>query len=162
MATSPDPSAKAIVAFYVSLGFTQQCQRLWRVDVGTVGDLAVDQSVQQKRLIGLMSNRSGQFTECGQLGPRGVGLGNPNLPCDRYFRAPCWASPMAPSIPGHCERDKDSKQILFPLRAHGHRIQFIQHAQIMPNLFRNLDNFSAGNRESDMRRDWSERPDSVW
>ncbi len=47
MATSRDPDAQAIVAFYIGLGFTQQGQCLWRIDVGSVVRLAVDQTVQK-------------------------------------------------------------------------------------------------------------------
>lgn len=38
---------QAIIALDIGLGFTQQGQRLWRIDVGTVGRFAVDQPVQQ-------------------------------------------------------------------------------------------------------------------
>jgi hypothetical protein len=44
MTASYDPDPQAVVAFDVGLGFTQQGQRLWRIDVGR---LTVDQSMQQ-------------------------------------------------------------------------------------------------------------------
>lgn len=47
MATSHDLDTQTIVAFYIDFGFAQQGQRLWPIDVGTVGRFAVDQSVQQ-------------------------------------------------------------------------------------------------------------------
>jgi hypothetical protein len=47
MTTPYDPDPQAIVAFDVGLGFTQQGQRFWRIDVGTVSRLAVDQTMQQ-------------------------------------------------------------------------------------------------------------------
>ncbi|MGO7733167.1 hypothetical protein [Rhizobium leguminosarum] len=47
MATSHDPHPQTIVAFYIGLGFMQQGERLWRIDVGTVSRLAVDQSMPQ-------------------------------------------------------------------------------------------------------------------
>ena len=47
MTTSYDPDQQAIVALYIGLGFAQQGQRLWRIDVGTVGRLAVNQPMQQ-------------------------------------------------------------------------------------------------------------------
>jgi hypothetical protein len=47
MATSHDPDAQAIVPFYIGLGFPQQGQCLWRIDVRTVGRLAVNQPMQQ-------------------------------------------------------------------------------------------------------------------
>jgi hypothetical protein len=47
MATSHDPDTQAIVAFDVGLGFTQQGQRLWRVDVRAVSRFPIDQTMQQ-------------------------------------------------------------------------------------------------------------------
>ena len=47
MATSNDRDAQAIVAFDIGLGFAQQSQCLWRIDVGTVSRLIVDQHMQQ-------------------------------------------------------------------------------------------------------------------
>ncbi|MBB4577219.1 hypothetical protein GGI59_006051 [Rhizobium lentis] len=47
MATSHDPDTQAIVPFYIGLGFPQQGQRLWRIDVRTGGRLAVNQPMQQ-------------------------------------------------------------------------------------------------------------------
>ena len=47
MTTSHDPNTQATIALHVCLGFTQQGKRLRRIDVGTVGRLAVDQHVKQ-------------------------------------------------------------------------------------------------------------------
>ncbi|MBB2830666.1 UNVERIFIED_ORG: hypothetical protein GGD51_000767 [Rhizobium esperanzae] len=47
MAASHDPDTQAIVAFDVGLGFAQQGQRLWRVDVRTVSRFAIDQPMRQ-------------------------------------------------------------------------------------------------------------------
>lgn len=47
MTTSHDPDAQAIVVFYIGLGFTQQGQCLWRIDLETLVRLAVDQTVQK-------------------------------------------------------------------------------------------------------------------
>lgn len=47
MTTSHDPDPQTVVALYIGLGFTQQGQRLWRVNVRTVSRLAVYQTMQQ-------------------------------------------------------------------------------------------------------------------
>ena len=47
MATSHDPDTQAIVAFDVGLGFTQQGQRLWRVDVRAVSRFPIDQTMER-------------------------------------------------------------------------------------------------------------------
>ena len=46
MATS-DPDAQTIVALDIGLGFVKQGQRVWRIDIGAIGRLAVDQPMQQ-------------------------------------------------------------------------------------------------------------------
>lgn len=47
MPTSHDPDTQAIVALHVCFGFASQGQRLWRVDIRTVGCLPIDQTMQQ-------------------------------------------------------------------------------------------------------------------
>ena len=47
MPASRSPQAQTIVALNISLGFTQQGQRLWRINVGTIDYFAVDQPMQQ-------------------------------------------------------------------------------------------------------------------
>lgn len=47
MAPPCDLGTQAIIAFDIGLGFTQQGQRLWGIDVGTIDCLAVDQPTQQ-------------------------------------------------------------------------------------------------------------------
>lgn len=47
MTTSHNPNPQTIVAFYIRLGFKEQGQRLWRVDVRTVSRLSIDQTMQQ-------------------------------------------------------------------------------------------------------------------
>ncbi|MBB3810411.1 hypothetical protein FHS81_002512 [Pseudochelatococcus contaminans] len=47
MATSHDPDPQTIVAFHIGLGFRQQGQCLWRVNVRAVSRLPIDQKMQQ-------------------------------------------------------------------------------------------------------------------
>jgi hypothetical protein len=47
MTASCGPQAQTIVAFDISLGFTQQRERLWRINVGPIDRLAIDQPMQQ-------------------------------------------------------------------------------------------------------------------
>src|SRR6478736_1107456 len=63
MTTSHDPDTKTVIAFDVGLRLAQQGQRLWRIDIGTVGRLAVDQSMQQVQhmRLGRHARIQGQF-----------------------------------------------------------------------------------------------------